>query len=127
MFNKLIKNTAMQKGNFYYFATLGIERYLKLLSVSDLVVGNSSSGLHEAPSLRVPTLDIGLRQSGRTRGGSVINVAVERDLIIEHIKDLLSNSESLCYENPYISDRDSSMLIYEKVKEAVGLDVECAE
>lgn len=77
-FNKFIEQNVKSRENFFYFKTLGINKYLQLLSVSDLVIGNSSSGLHEAPSMNVPTLDIGDRQKGRARGDSVINVEPKR-------------------------------------------------
>ena len=59
------------------YASLGRERYLSAMSVCDAVVGNSSSGLVEAPSLRKPAINIGSRQDGRPRAGSVIDCAVE--------------------------------------------------
>lgn len=55
------------------FASLGTQRYLSLLKISRVVIGNSSSGIIEAPSLRVPTVNIGDRQQGRTRPASVID------------------------------------------------------
>ncbi len=54
-------------------ASLGQRRYLSLLRIADAVVGNSSSGLYEAPALGVPTVNIGTRQGGRLRGPSVID------------------------------------------------------
>jgi UDP-N-acetylglucosamine 2-epimerase (non-hydrolysing) len=53
--------------------SLGQRRYLGLMSVCDAVVGNSSSGLIEAPALRVPTVNIGDRQKGRLRAESVVD------------------------------------------------------
>ena len=41
---------------------------------SDLVIGNSSSGIIEAPSLRIPTINIGNRQEGRVKSSSIINI-----------------------------------------------------
>lgn len=56
------------------FASLGQLRYLSLLSHTDVVVGNSSSGLLETPSFRVPVVNIGDRQAGRVRAANVIDV-----------------------------------------------------
>lgn len=53
------------------FESLGQRRYLNVMRLSSLVLGNSSSGIYEAPLLSVPTLDIGNRQRGRARGRSV--------------------------------------------------------
>lgn len=63
------------------YPSLGQLRYLSCLAVVDLVVGNSSSGLYEAPSLKVPTVNIGDRQKGRLLADSVISCAPEVDAI----------------------------------------------
>jgi len=55
------------------FDSLGSLRYFSLLQQVDAVVGNSSSGLIEAPSLGVPTVNLGNRQAGRIRGASVVD------------------------------------------------------
>jgi UDP-hydrolysing UDP-N-acetyl-D-glucosamine 2-epimerase len=69
------------RANAHVYASLGQLRYLSLLSVCDAVVGNSSSGLYEAPSFRIPTINIGDRQRGRTAPASVIQCAPERAAI----------------------------------------------
>jgi UDP-hydrolysing UDP-N-acetyl-D-glucosamine 2-epimerase len=61
--------------------TLGQRRYLGLMREVDAVVGNSSSGVLEAPFVGVPTVDIGDRQTGRPRASSVINCPPERAAI----------------------------------------------
>ena len=53
--------------------SLGSRRYLSLAALADAVVGNSSSGLLEAPTLGTPTVDIGARQAGRPRAPSVVH------------------------------------------------------
>jgi len=58
---------------FSYRASLGSTNFLSLISLSAGLVGNSSSGLLEVPSLGVPTLNIGSRQQGRVRASSVID------------------------------------------------------
>lgn len=63
------------------FASLGQLRYLSLMAQVDAVVGNSSSGLYEAPSVGVPTVDIGDRQKGRLAAASVIRCAAQADAI----------------------------------------------
>ncbi len=60
------------------FASLGQLRYLSLLKYADLMVGNSSSGIVEAPSFRLPVVNIGDRQGGRIRSGNIIDVPVCR-------------------------------------------------
>jgi UDP-hydrolysing UDP-N-acetyl-D-glucosamine 2-epimerase len=65
--------------------SLGSARYLSLLRVADAVVGNSSSGLIEAPALGVPTVNIGARQDGRPRAASVFDVRLDTRRITEAI------------------------------------------
>lgn len=59
--------------NMYAFTSLGSLRFLSLLNECDAIIGNSSSGIIEAPSLNVATINIGDRQKGRTQAASVIN------------------------------------------------------
>ena len=68
-------------GHAHVFASLGQIRYLSLMSVVDAVVGNSSSGLYEAPSFKIPTVNIGERQSGRLAAASVVHCPAERGAI----------------------------------------------
>jgi GDP/UDP-N,N'-diacetylbacillosamine 2-epimerase (hydrolysing) len=67
--------------NACVFSSLGQLRYLSCMALVDGVVGNSSSGLTEAPSLRVGTVNIGDRQRGRLQAASVIDCAPERSAI----------------------------------------------
>jgi len=63
------------------FRALGSRLYLNLLRQADAIIGNSSSGLLEAPSFGTPTVDIGERQQGRPRAESVISCRAERRAI----------------------------------------------
>ena len=66
--------------------SLGVRRYLSALGYVTAVVGNSSSGLLEVPSAHIPTLNIGDRQKGRTRGASVVDVASDKRLSLRDYK-----------------------------------------
>lgn len=61
----------------------GIQNYLSVLKNSLAVVGNSSSGLSEAPALQVPTVNIGNRQKGRLRCDSILDVKLSKDELLE--------------------------------------------
>lgn len=74
-----------------YFDSLGQQRYLGLLQAADVVIGNSSSGLIEAPALRVPTVNIGDRQKGRLKAQSVIDCADDAASIAQAIERALSS------------------------------------
>lgn len=84
--------------------SLGQRRYLSLLAEVDVVVGNSSSGLIEAPAFGKGTVNIGARQDGRLRAPSVLDCRAERSAISRAINKALSSSfrESIQQQsNPY--------------------------
>lgn len=72
-------------------SSLGRLKYYFALRHAAAVVGNSSSGLIEAPSFGIPTLNIGDRQKGRAQGDSVINCGVNKEEILEGLKKVLSD------------------------------------
>jgi len=71
--NKMIDNYVSKNENCVAFNSLGQLRYLSALSYVDSVVGNSSSGLLEAPSFKIGTINIGDRQNGRIKAPSVLD------------------------------------------------------
>jgi GDP/UDP-N,N'-diacetylbacillosamine 2-epimerase (hydrolysing) len=88
----------------HIFKNLVHEDYLSLLSHSKALIGNSSSGIVEAPSFKVATIEIGTRQDGRERARSVIDVGYSKTEILKAIKKAGSKelSEKLKkIKNPY--------------------------
>ena len=86
------------------FTSLGQLRYLSCLRHVDAVVGNSSSGLAEAPSFRIGTINIGDRQRGRLKAKSVIDCEPHQQSIQKAFERLYSNAfqEQLAFvQNPY--------------------------
>lgn len=80
--------------------SLGQLRYLSLMAQVNVVVGNSSSGLYEAPSLGVPTVDVGNRQQGRLAAASVLHATPERAAIRNALDEALAlNCSGIA--NPY--------------------------
>ena len=71
-------------------ASLGQSKYLSLLNLCDVVIGNSSSGIIEAPAFGKPTVNIGNRQDGRLRADSIIDVGVTKQEIQTAIETTLS-------------------------------------
>lgn len=69
----LLDAWAARRARVSVFSSLGQRRYLSLAAQADAVVGNSSSGLYEIPSLGKPTVNIGDRQKGRLRAASVLD------------------------------------------------------
>jgi UDP-hydrolysing UDP-N-acetyl-D-glucosamine 2-epimerase len=73
----------------HLFASLGSERYWAALRLADAVVGNSSSGILEAPAVDVPSINIGDRQQGRLRAASVIDCPADSAVILENLTGIL--------------------------------------
>jgi len=93
--------------------SLGSRGYLGLMRLASAVVGNSSSGILEAPSFRVPTVNTGDRQKGRIRAGSVIDVECKKEEIVKGLKKALHDEEfrkSLQgVANPYDPHQDGNV------------------
>jgi UDP-N-acetylglucosamine 2-epimerase (non-hydrolysing)/GDP/UDP-N,N'-diacetylbacillosamine 2-epimerase (hydrolysing) len=88
--NNRIETFVASRPNTIAIASLGQLRYIGLMNQVDAVVGNSSSGVLEAPSLDVPAVDIGDRQKGRKRADSVFNCPAERSAILAAISKALA-------------------------------------
>jgi GDP/UDP-N,N'-diacetylbacillosamine 2-epimerase (hydrolysing) len=104
--------------NATIYSSLGHQRYLSCMAHCDGVVGNSSSGLLEAPSLRVGTINLGERQRGRLQAESVINCRAERAEIGMALRKLYSEDfqDSLTsVMNPY-GDGGASARVLEIIK-----------
>jgi UDP-N-acetylglucosamine 2-epimerase (non-hydrolysing)/GDP/UDP-N,N'-diacetylbacillosamine 2-epimerase (hydrolysing) len=72
------------------FVSFGQQRYLSLMREADAVIGNSSSGLTEAPALKKATVNIGDRQKGRLKASSIIDAAENKNAIVAAINKALS-------------------------------------
>jgi len=94
-------------------ASLPRDEYAALLAGSSLIVGNSSSGIIEAPLLRVPAVNVGGRQEGRLRGDNVLDAIAERRAIGEAISTALSDSfrTRLSGVSPYGSGGAASRIV----------------
>jgi len=77
------------------FKSLPRNEYLSLMKVAGVLVGNSSSGIVDAPSSGLPAVNIGIRQEGRERGKNVIDVEHNKTEIIKAIKKALTDGEFL--------------------------------
>ena len=88
--NLLLDAAAKEMDNLHVFSSLGVRRYLSLMKYSEFVIGNSSSGIIEAPALHVPTVNIGDRQRGRLQAESIINCTDDKGAIIDAINKAMS-------------------------------------
>ena len=87
------------------FKSLRRREYLSLMKAASIMVGNSSSGIIEAPSFGLPVVNIGIRQEGRERGKNIIDVGHDKQEIIKAIEKALTdkgflNEVQKC-KNPY--------------------------
>lgn len=89
----------------HLFQSLPREEYLGMLAAADVMVGNSSSGIIEAPSFDLPVVDVGPRQEGRERADNTVSVPHDSEVIRDAIERCLSDDSlrdraDSC-QNPY--------------------------
>ena len=108
----------IKKEKLNYISTLNLAEYKTLLTGKMVLLGNSSSGIHEASSFKVPVINIGSRQEGREKPRNVINVNYNTDEIFKAIKKVTSKvfqDKIKNIRNPY-GDGKSSMRIINIIK-----------
>lgn len=105
---EVVRNYEKMAG-FSAFSSVPHRDYLGLMSVAAALVGNSSSGLIEAPSFKLPVVNIGSRQAGRERGDNIIDVNFNRAAIRQAVDKALTDQVFLNRvkhgQNPYGNGR----------------------
>ena len=91
MINEIWMHEGRKHTNWLIVPSLGVLRYLSAIKYAKLVVGNSSSGVVEAPSMKTPTINIGDRQKGRMMAESVICCEPKKTDIVKAMKTALTN------------------------------------
>ncbi|WP_286152669.1 UDP-N-acetylglucosamine 2-epimerase [Sporofaciens musculi] len=112
--NRMLDSYASNHKNIKVFDSLGMTRFLSAVKYSRMVIGNSSSGLIEAPSFHVPTINIGDRQKGRIRADSVIDCLPEKKDILRAMKraeDTGFRKGLVNMDNPYGNGETSDKII----------------
>lgn len=120
--NEILDLEEKNISNLHVFTSLGIKRYLSLMKYSEFVIGNSSSGIIEAPAFKVPTINIGDRQKGRLQSDSIINCKSDVQSICDAIKIAYSaefREKCKTIENPY-GDGNAAVNIAKKCVEVVS-------
>lgn len=116
--NKLIDEYTIEHSDrTIAFSSLGMIRYLSALRLCRMVIGNSSSGIIEAPSFKVPTINIGIRQKGRERACSVIDCGNSTESIlgaVEKAEAMYMEGRLNSISNPYEGEKTSEK-IYEHI------------
>ena len=115
------KFVSSKKCDSVKFSSIGHINYLSVLKYVDCVLGNSSSGLLEAPSLKIPTINIGDRQEGRLKASSVIDSKPVKSLITKSIKKVYSTKfqMNLKYTHNAYEYKNSSNKIYKIIKNEI--------
>lgn len=97
------------------FESISSREYLNLMGVVSVMVGNSSSGVIEAPSFHLPVINIGIRQRGRERAGNIIDVGHNKKEIIKAINKVIYDKKfrekvKKC-KNPYGDGKASKKIV----------------
>ncbi len=106
--NELDKFTK-ENENCIVVSSLGTLKYFSAIKYSEVVIGNSSSGIVEVPSFNKPTINIGDRQKGRIQADSVINCKPEEKEIEKALKKALKFNKKVV--NPYGSGKTSDKML----------------
>lgn len=114
MVNELLGEFAQAQNNVRLVASLGMVRYLSALKYSEFVLGNSSSGIIEAPAFGIPTVNIGDRQKGRLMADTVISCIPEKNAIEEAMRQ--AGAMKHCRSTLY-GDGDTSAKIIDILKD----------
>ena len=110
--SKIVK--IIKKNKFNYCETLSLKEYKTLLKNTRALVGNSSSGIHEAATYKIPVINIGTRQEGRTKSINVVDVKYNRKQIYNAINKILKKNftKKLRFlKNPYGNGNSSQKII----------------
>lgn len=120
---QMIREYAASRAQAQVVINLGTPGYISAMQIAAAMVGNSSSGIIEAASFKLPVVNIGTRQQGRTRAKNVIDVGYSRAEIVAGIRKALSpefRASLADLKNPY-GDGHAAERIVQRLKE-VELD-----
>ena len=110
----IIKHVNKKPDSRYFSQSVGNFIYLNLLKNCELVIGNSSSGIIEAPSFKIPTINIGERQEGRLKAKSTIDCDTNKQQIIKSIETAIEKKfKTICARvvNPYGDGMSSKRIV----------------
>lgn len=93
------------------FDTLGTQKFLSLVKICDAIIGNSSSGIIEAPSLGTITINIGDRQKGRLRADSIIDCDADAFHISQAINQTKTIDHTQIFKSPYGDGQATNQII----------------
>lgn len=103
-----------KRNNWLVVQSLGVQRYLSAAKYAKLVIGNSSSGIYEAPALGTPTINIGDRQKGRMMAKSIICCEPKKEQIVCAMSEALNEEfqeNALHVESPFGDGTTSDQIV----------------
>ena len=106
----VLRRFAENHENARFVVSLGSTYYFNALRHMDVMVGNSSSGLLEAPTFGLPAVNIGTRQDGRLMAASVINCVPERAVIVQKVEEAFARGRQVVV-NPYGDGHASERIV----------------
>lgn len=114
----------IKNNNVKWFPSLPTNIFINLYRNVGALIGNSSSGIHETPTLKIPAINIGTRQQGRERANNVIDCANNRDEILRGIQKALFDEDFRAMvrniQNPYGDGTSAEQIV--KILKTVSLD-----
>ncbi len=112
--NSYLEKVVANDDNFYFYKSLGESSFFDVLNIVDLMIGNSSSAILEAPSFKLPAVNIGSRQDGRILGSNVFNAKPNLNSMRDAMKKGFAFKESNSFKNffnPYGNGDASTKII----------------
>jgi UDP-N-acetylglucosamine 2-epimerase len=105
----------IKKNNLKWTETLNLSEYKSLLLKVSILIGNSSSGIHEAASFNIPVINIGSRQNGRLKAKNVVDARYDSNDIYKKIVYCLNNKNYIKkikkIKNPYGNGHSAKKII----------------
>lgn len=101
LFNQQLLEFTKQHPHAQFRTSLGHDQFLFVLQEASVLIGNSSSGIIEAPFFGTPVVNIGTRQKGREKAENIVDVPFNEEQIVEAIKKLLQSKREKSIYNPY--------------------------
>lgn len=113
----------IQKSGIKSYPHIPYEDFLRLMRVASALVGNSSAGIHEAPSLKLPTVNIGTREQLREKGVNTVDVDYDKKQIVQAIEKCLFDKKFIKKvqngKNPYDAGNTAEKVV--KILETIEL------
>ena len=114
----------IKQSDIKWYPSLPTEIFINLYRNVNALVGNSSSGIHETPTMGIPAINIGNRQQGRERARNVIDVPHKKEAIVVAIRKALSDTDFLkkvrMIDNPYGEGTSAEKIV--EILKTVSLD-----